>query len=395
MRIGLVSQEYPPETAHGGIATQTFAKAHGLAALGHQVHVIAHSVDAERDVSDDCGVEVTRIPGYDARMALNTEIARWITRSVLVAEEVSALHRRVGLDVVDFPEWGCEGYVHLLNRTPWSNIPTTVHLQGPLVMLADTIGWPERDSELYRSGTSMEASCLRLADAVASSSRCSAVWVGKHYGIDADRIPVIHSGVDTVLFRPKLAIPDQRPTVLFVGRVALSKGVDTLIDAACALAPEMPGLRVRLIGRVESAMRQILEQRVLAAGRPGMLEFFGQASREELPRQLCRAHVFAAPSRFEGGPGFVYLEAMACGVPVIGCTGSGVSEVVRNEETGLLVPPGDSDALAAALRRLLTDTACRERIGSAGRNFAVEEADTAKCIGRYERFLTGVAEKHS
>jgi len=131
MRIALVSQEYPPETAHGGVATQTFAKAHGLAARGHEVHVIAHSVDPRRHVHRTGAVEVIRIPGYDAQLPVNTDAVRWITYSVLVAAEVARLHREIRLDVVDFPEWASEPYVHLLNRTAWDRIPTVIHLQDP------------------------------------------------------------------------------------------------------------------------------------------------------------------------------------------------------------------------------------------------------------------------
>jgi len=395
MRIALVSQEYPPETAHGGVATQTYAKAHGLAALGHDVHVISHSVDDRRHEARTGAVEVIRIPGYDAQLQLNTDAARWITYSVLVAAEVARLHRQIRLDVVDFPEWACEAYVHLLNRTAWDRIPTVIHLQGPLVMLANTIGWPEPDSELHRVGLAMEESCLRLADAIVSSSRCSAEWVGSRYGMDSNAIPVIHAGIDSALFRPGLAERDGRPTILFVGRVAFSKGVDTLVDAACILAEDMPDLCVRLIGRAEEGVRAELERRALTAGRAGLLEFAGPLPRTELPRELCRGHLFAAPSRYEGGPGFVYLEAMACGLPVIACTGSGAAEVVRTGETGMLVPPDDPAALVTVIRGLLRDAAARERIGRAARAFAVTEADSQTCIRRYEQFLVSAVEASS
>jgi glycosyltransferase involved in cell wall biosynthesis len=395
MRIAMVSQEYPPETAHGGIATQTFTKAHGLAALGHEVYVIAHSIDTRRHEYRTDAVEVIRIPGYDTHMQVNTDAARWITYSALVAAELGKLHRRVRVDVVDFPEWGCEAYVHLLNQTAWHRIPTVIHLQGPLVMLANTIGWPEPDSELHRVGLAMEACCLRLADGIVSSSRCSADWVAKRYGIDASKIPVIHAGIDTRVFRPGAAEQDDRPTLIFVGRVAYSKGVDTLVDAACVLAGEIPDLHVRLIGRVEKSVREELQRRALAAGHSSLLEFAGAVARTELPRELCRGHVFAAPSRYEGGPGFVYLEAMACGLPVIACAGSGAAEVVRDGETGMLVPPDDPSALTTVLRNLLHDAAHRERIGRAARAFAVAEADADACIRRYEHFLFSVVGANS
>jgi glycogen(starch) synthase len=152
MRIALVSQEYPPETAKGGIGTQTFLKAHGLAALGHKIHVISRSPNGKSSTRDDSGVHVTRVPGFESRMPSYTEAADWLTYSAEVARAVAALHTKSPLDVVDFPEWGAEGYIHLLNRTEWNHIPTVIHLHGPLVMFAHTMRWPEMTSELYPCG---------------------------------------------------------------------------------------------------------------------------------------------------------------------------------------------------------------------------------------------------
>src|SRR6185295_15603460 len=119
MRLGLVSQEYPPETAHGGIGSQTYLKAHTLAALGHQVHVVSRSTDEKKHEYRDQAVGVTRIPGLEARLPLHTEIADWLTYSAEVAAAVAALHAGEPFDVLDFPEWGGEAYIHLLNRNEW------------------------------------------------------------------------------------------------------------------------------------------------------------------------------------------------------------------------------------------------------------------------------------
>src|SRR5262245_54195490 len=105
LRIVLASQEYPPETAHGGIGTQTHAKAHGLVARGHEVHVLSHSTDGQRHEYRDGRVRVTRIPGVDARLPVNTDPVRWLSYSVEVAAALAALHARTPVDVIDFPEW--------------------------------------------------------------------------------------------------------------------------------------------------------------------------------------------------------------------------------------------------------------------------------------------------
>ncbi|MDB5171476.1 MAG: glycosyltransferase family 1 protein [Phycisphaerales bacterium] len=390
MRLCLVSQEYPPETARGGIGSQTYLKAHHLAALGHRVHVVSRGSNDGVRTYQDGSVHVTRVPGFEQHLPIYTTEVDWLTYSTQVAAAVAAIHQEHRLDLVDFPEWACEGYVHLLNQTEWNYVPTVIHLHGPLVMFGHAIGWPEIDSEFFRVGTAMEATCLRLADRVFSSSRCSAQWCSDHYGLNAAEIPILNTGVDVELFRPLDVPRDSRPTIVFVGNLSENKGVDMLVDAACAIAPEFPGLKLKLIGMGKPAAREHLHRRVGSAGLPDLLEFTGFVRREELPDHLSRAHVFAAPSGYEGGPGFVYLEAMACGLPVIACSGSGASEVVIPEKTGLLVPPHDTGALAVALRRLLGDPHGCRALGDAARQYVKHEADSRTCVRQIESFYASV-----
>ena len=389
MRIALVSQEYPPETAKGGIGSQTYLKAHGLAALGHRVHVISRSPTPEKIERKDEAVHVLRVPGLDARTPVYTEAADWLTYSGEVAAAVASLHARTPLDVIDFPEWGAEGCVHLLNQTEWNRIPTVIHLHGPLVMFAHTMGWPEIGSEFYRAGTALEGACLRLAHAVFSSSQCSADWCVKQYGLERERIPILHTGVDTELFSPGAGPKAERLTIVFAGKLARNKGVHLLVEAASRLAKDFPGLHLRLLGRGEPKIIQELQS--LAAGVPELLDVPGFVERAALPGQLGRAHIFAAPSQYEGGPGFVYLEAMACGLPVIACAGSGAAEVVRQGENGLLVPPLDTSALVSALHSLLADAAAREAMGRRARHFVLAEADSRACLKKLESFYAAAA----
>ncbi len=388
MRIALVAQEFPPETAKGGIGSQTWIKAHGLAALGHDIHVISRAVNGPRRDYLDGKVRVTRVPGVVNPAAIHTEVADWISYSTAVAGVVAELNAAKPFDLVEFPEWACEGWFHLVNRTEWNHIRTAIHLHGPLVMFAHTMGWPALDSEFCRTGTAMEGACVRLADAVFSSSRCSAEWCAKHYGLDAKQIPVWHSGVDVELFAPRNVAKSGRSTIAFAGKLARNKGVHLLVEAACRLAKEFPALHLRLIGKGEEKV--VAELEALAAGRPGLLEFAGFIDRSALPEELSKADIFAAPSEYEGGPGFVYLEAMACGLPVIACAGSGASEVIRGGETGLLVPPRNVDALTDALRGLLSDSKRREDMGRRARAYAVAEADSRQCVKKLETLYASI-----
>jgi len=324
-------------------------------------------------------------------LPIYTESVRWLTYSTAVAAEVAQQHARTPLDLVVFPEWGGEGYVHLLNQTEWNRIPTVVHIHGPIVMFAHTMGWPEFDSELYQTGSIMEATCLRLADAVSSSSPCSTDWCITHYGLERESIPTLHTGVDTSLFFPREVPKANRPTIIFVGNIARNKGTDLLLDAAIVLAREFDGLQLQLIGRGDETLSKELQERANASGFSDLLEMTGYVARQELPIHLSQAHVFAGPSTYEGGPGNVYLEAMACGLPVIACSGSGVSELLVDEENGFWVPPNDLDALVIRLRELLSDPERRDTMGERARQKIVTEANSDLCLKRLEEFYAEVS----
>jgi glycosyltransferase involved in cell wall biosynthesis len=390
MKIALVSQEYPPETARGGIGTQTAAKAKGLAALGHEVYVVSRSIDSTRYEHRDGLITVIRIPGFEDRIAEMTDIVQWITHSVLVAEELEKLHAKIALDLIDFPEWAAEGYVYLLNRTRWKGVPVVIQLHGPLVMLGKVLNWPEIESAFYKTGTHMEAMCVQLADSVYSSSECSTRWIRSYYDPGKEEIPTIHLGIDTLHFAPQGVAKEQRPTIIFVGKLVRNKGILELTEAAAGLTSKYPGLRLRVIGSGEAKVVDEIKETAARFNAPALLELSGFVHKSDLPDTLSKAHIFAGPSYYEGGPGFVYLEAMACGLPVIACSGSGIDEIVTNGQNGLLVPPQDVQALTDALDKMLGDEAARLQMGRNARDFAIGHADSHDCLMRLEAYYQSV-----
>lgn len=395
MKIALVSQEYPPETARGGIGTQTYVKAKGLAALGHKVFVISRSIDLERHEKMDGDICVIRIPGTEDKLPEMTDPVQWITHSVVVAQEIDALNKRTGLDILDFPEWAAEGYVYLLNRTAWNNVPVVIQLHGPLVMFAHTMGWPEIDSEFYRTGTAMEATCIRLANAVYSSSVCSAGWIRSYYHAQIESIPVIHLGIDTNVFIPQHQLKESRPVIVFVGKIVPNKGVEELVDACVELVKIFPDLRLRFFGSGDASYLNKLKDKAAQQDGTSFLELKGYIHKADLPAELARATVFAAPSWYEGGPGFVYLEAMACSLPVVACSGSGIDEIVTNEVNGLLVPPKNSKALEEALSKILSNKTLAANMSANARKFVLQESDSRECLKKLELFYEEVIKSHA
>lgn len=394
LKIALVSQEYPPETARGGIGTQTLAKATGLAAFGHEIFVLSRSIDNKRYERTDGNLTIIRVPGMEDAIPDMTEPVQWLSHSLLVAIELEALQKRVQLDLIDFPEWAAEGYTYLLNRTEWNYVPVVIHLHGALAMFANVMGWPDKDSAFYKTGFHMEATCTQLADAIYSSSECSARWVRKYYGVEHENIPVIHLGIDTEIFAPQAVPKNDRLTILFVGKIVPNKGIRELGTAAVGLTETFPRLKLRIIGNGDQKTVAEMKEQASAAGADNLLEFAGFVRKEDLALEYSKSHVFAMPSYYEGGPGFVFLEAMACGLPVIGCSGSGVDEIVTSGHNGILVQPKEPTELRHALYTILKDEIARAEMGCNARQYVLEHAKNTGCLRALEMFYQSVVEKH-
>ena len=154
--------------------------------------------------------------------------------------------------------------------------------------------------------------------------------------------------------------------VLFVGQIVENKGAHILIDAVLQLVSKFPDLRVLFFGRGGAEFIEDYRAKARQQGAEHHLEFMGVADHKDLPHWYRQADVFCSPAEYEGF-GQVNLEAMGSGCPVIASTAGGAAEAVVDGETGLLVPPNDVAATAAALNRILSDKQLAERMGVAGR----------------------------
>jgi glycosyltransferase involved in cell wall biosynthesis len=381
MRVCLVSYEYPPETADGGIGTQTWNKAHGLTKLGHQVAVLSCSgrgSDLPLRSSDESGVLVHRMrrPGEDpgARMALYGPIPFMLGYTWSVLESLHRLRAETSFDLINFPEYGAEGLAFLANRTEHNWVPAIVQLHAPLAMLAERIGWPDRESTHYRAAAVLEGESIRLADGWMASSANIADWVTGFYGIPRSRIEVVHCGVDCDLFRPaeERAAAGARPTVLFVGNIAASKGIDTVFRAVLRLRERFPGILLRVVGKENELKRRLATEaeRVGASHHVEWVPFVKE--RAAIAALYREGDVFAATADNENGVANVYVEAMASGCPIVAGNNGGTPEAVDDGVSGLLVPPNDVEATVSALARLLENDELRRQMGTQARRRAVD-----------------------
>jgi glycosyltransferase involved in cell wall biosynthesis len=180
-------------------------------------------------------------------------------------------------------------------------------------------------------------------------------------GIDAGAFPV-PDGPAQARLRDRLGLAPGVPIIGTVARMHEQKGHRYLLAAWPQVRAAVPQAELVLVG--DGPLRWELEQQADTLGIAGSVRFLG--TRDDVPALLGLFTVAVLPSLFEGLPLFA-LEAMAAGRPVVGTRVCGVTEVIADGETGLLVPPRDPAALAAALIRLLCAPAKAERMGQAGR----------------------------
>jgi glycosyltransferase involved in cell wall biosynthesis len=205
-----------------------------------------------------------------------------------------------------------------------------------------------------------------------------------------DRCVVIPLGIDLQPFLSVTPRGDGR-TILFVGRFRYYKGLQFLIDAL----PHVPDARLLLVG--SGGQERELRAQVEQLGLSNRVEFLGNVSDEDLPSVYGRADLFVLPAceRSEAF-GLVLVEAAASGLPLISTElGTGTSYVNLHGETGLVVPPRDSGALAGAIQTLLGDPPARTRYGAAARaravsHFAIERV-AEQVAALYRRVAAGDA----
>lgn len=194
------------------------------------------------------------------------------------------------------------------------------------------------------------------------------------WGVEPERLRVVRSGVDPARFdvpplsREELGIPPGVPLLGNLAALVGHKDHATLLNAMPAVLRELPDLRLVILG--EGKLRPELEAQIarLSIGHRVMLLGY----RKDAPRVLRALDVFVMSSK-EEGLGTATVEALMCRKPLVATAGGGIPEIIRDGDTGLLVPVGDSAALAAAIVRVFRDSALAEAIAARGYDFATKE----------------------
>ena len=200
---------------------------------------------------------------------------------------------------------------------------------------------------------------------------------------DRNKLVRVAPGIDTEHFKPVSAAQlreelqlAHRPTIVTVGRLVHRKGQDRLLEALPRIIKEIPDVALVFVG--EGPHRQQLDNLVKKLGLQNHVYFIGRIQFSELPKYICVGDVFAMPSRsrFFGleveGLGIVYLEASACGLPVIAGASGGAPDAVIAGETGLVVDGNNLEEIAQSCINLLKSKELRDQMGKNGRAWVID-----------------------
>jgi len=374
MRVDLLTKEYPPEI-YGGAGVHV---AELVKALRTDIDVTVRCFGAPRSEAD------TVAYGVPAELAEANATLTTLGVDLQMAQDVQ------GADVVHSHTWYANGAGHIAKLLHGVPHVVTAHSLEPLrPWKAEQLGGG------YRVSSWIEKTAFEAADAVIAVSGGMRADILRSYpALDESRVHVVYNGIDLDRWKPTedadvvraLGIDPDRPSVVFVGRITRQKGLPYLLRAAallppevqlvlCAGAPDTPGIMAEVTGLVEALQKE----------RSGVVWIDRLLPQHELSAVLTAGTVFVCPSVYEP-LGIVNLEAMACGLPVVGTATGGIPEVVADGVTGRLVPidqlsdgtgtPTDPEIFVADLARTLTevlaDPALAAQMGRAGRVRAEE-----------------------
>ncbi|MGD8279156.1 MAG: glycosyltransferase family 4 protein, partial [Gemmatimonadota bacterium] len=226
-------------------------------------------------------------------------------------------------------------------------------------------------------------------------SRFTADAARARFGLPAEKVTVIHPGVDPAIYHPAPPAPGFRaryglghgPVILTMARVIARKGHDVVVRALPAVLARHPEAVYVVCGKPFEPFASRLKALVSGMGLEGHVRFTGHVPAADVADMYRACDVCVMPSRILArkgdteGFGITFIEAGACAKPVIGGREAGVVDAIVDGDTGLLVDPSDPAAVAGALNRILDDPALAESMGEAGRR-RVEEAFTWDRIAR-------------
>ncbi len=360
MRIALVSRQVAT-MPHSGLSRASGELAVGLAALGHDVHLIAEQAG-----------------GLALPEAVTVHDVTGGRPLAWAAAAHAELERIDGLDVVSVPLWGSGG-IFAVRDPRW---PTVVSCMTSATTIAGLEpGWTEVAE--HREALRLERLALAGARHLHGLTRAALDKTIADYALAPLTAGVVGRGLrDRAAGVAPPRAHDGPVELLFVGRAETRKGADVLLDAVRTLLAEGADLRLTLVAPGA------------AAGGDEHIRVEGPVSEARLHELYASADVVCQPSRYESH-GIVLVEAMMFGRPIVTTTAGGIPEVVEDGGNALLAAPGDVAALAAALRRVVASPELRARMGARSRALYEERFEPAAVARAMAALLADAVSAHA
>lgn len=409
MKICLLCYRGKPNC--GGQGVYIYYLSRELHRLGHEVHVISgppypvvedgitlHELDSLNLYDSlkrfpyDLPRKPTPLNIYEYLAVCLGLFPEPFTFSVRAYMKLRELHPRHKFDIVHDNQG--LGYGMLLIKHHLK-IPVVATIHHPITIdrdldLTTAEDW-RRKWRLKRwySFVGMQKVMAKRMDRVIAVSQISAEDTSRAFGVPLDRIRVVHNGTDEIRFQPNRTVRKVPNSLITVNSGdGPIKGVSYLLQALKLLRNGIQP-KLTIVGCAVPGGRNL--SMVQEYGLEDCVTFTGRIDDDELVAQYSASEVAVVPSLYEGF-GFPATEAMSCGLPVIASSAGALPEVLGTDsETGLSVPPGDAEALAGAIKRLLEDAELRQKMGQAGRRrvesmFSWRQA-AEKTVAVYEELL--------
>lgn len=373
MRVLLISQDFPPES--GGIQTYAY--------------------EVSRRLAERCSLFTAVVPKGIAGEEMDRQFPGKILR-LPVRPDMLPL---AAIPVLPFlaSEWRFQVALH----TQWQTAVASLiarRLTGYPEKIVVAAHGRELKYEPNWVVTKLRPIVTSRVDHFIAVSHFTAGLLHGHR-VPAAHISVVGNGTDPVFFHPADAIPlrrslglEKKTVLLTVGRLTPHKGIDTTLHAMGLLKEDFPDLHYLIVGTGPD--RERLEGIARTEDVIEKVHFAGAVPPDDLRDYYNVCDAFIMASRLEGadveGFGIAFLEAAACGKPVIGGRSGGTEDAVLDGETGLLVDPLDVRAVAESIRTLLEDPDTSTRLGKNGRRHVVDTANWDSVADRIHRILLDV-----
>lgn len=425
IKILLICDYFPPYII-GGAEISAYYLGVGLSKLGHDVSILTRYPE-KTDIRFNGFTSVHSVTYSKKKNLLDNYLHTGINSSIDLAEKLEDLLKKEDFDIIHAQNW-ISGYAVMRARQRIKRFPPSVlSIRDYRYVCPCLYGWCLSDKTKINCNLAKTAECIydhsnasfltrtfglipysilryisgnMLAksvsafDAYITNSNFLRGVVINNLGIKNENVDTVYNAINLEDFE---ITPDQKEksrdmiNILYVGRFDTGKGIEYLIEAIPYINENHDNCIFTLVG--DGPIKPQMEKLARKIGVSKHIIFKGFVPHGEINRYYQQSDIVVVPSTWHEPFGRTLIEAMACGKPVIATRVGGISEVIKQDENGLLVRPADSEDLANVLARLISNEEIRIKLGKCGREEVKEKYDinviAGETIKTYQKVLNG------